>query len=489
MLKCSNCGKRIVNTAEHCYYCGREVSVSKICPKCGTSVSAASVFCKICGFFFGHSAPEKPQKDHCPKCGSEFTSGGYFCPVCGEKTEENGSDKDTIQELCISSLLRNNPVASKTESERIRYYLQLKRSLDEFMNCHTISQAQKKFALERLELYRQKLCPDYIEEQSEPCVNMDLISLLGYSDEAFRYCSDKFTVSAETYKLRNDFGLNAEFAGKKPFTALIAATMSAGKSTFINALTGKSICRTENQACTGQIHKIIGKPYEDGIVSRYGGELTLCAGDELLLSSDTDGGDEIAIGTYFNGFLGGKRVILSDSPGVNSALHHEHGALTRNIIKDMRYSMIIFLINLTNYGTDDEKAFLDYIRENLNGRKVLFVLNKVSCVNDEEESLNSIISNIRKYLSGVGFSDPLICPVDSKAAFLAKRMLLGDEFNRSVTREYDFYESFFSQNSLSEYYAEYFPDYRVYGCSNQYSKLLCDCGASFIEKIIASMAE
>lgn len=55
---------------------------------------------------------------------------------------------------------------------------------------------------------------------------------------------------------------NVRFRKKVPYRIMVTATMSAGKSTFINALIGKYACLSQNMACTSKIHSILGKAYD-----------------------------------------------------------------------------------------------------------------------------------------------------------------------------------------------------------------------------------
>ena len=86
------------------------------------------------------------------------------------------------------------------------------------------------------------------------------------------------TTQEQEYLL--NFQRNLQFRSKKPFTVMITANMSAGKSTFINALTGKHVCRSQNMACTSKINTIVNKVFEDGVSYEYDHDLVLTAGTE-----------------------------------------------------------------------------------------------------------------------------------------------------------------------------------------------------------------
>ena len=84
----------------------------------------------------------------------------------------------------------------------------------------------------------------------------------------------------------DDIKLNFDFIKEKPYKVLVTATMSAGKSTFINSITGKTVNLSQNMACTSKIHSIIGKPFEDGYSYEYDHDLELDADLDLLMDDN-----------------------------------------------------------------------------------------------------------------------------------------------------------------------------------------------------------
>src|SRR5699024_5460332 len=126
---------------------------------------------------------------------------------------------------------------------------------------------------------------------------------------------------------------NANFVNRQPLCILVTATMSAGKSTLINALTGKRISKTQNLACTSKVHVILSKPFEDDCTTEYDSDISLDATQEELFTDNTENpSNQITVSTYFKGRLGGKRILLLDTPGVNSSENAEHTEITQNAI-------------------------------------------------------------------------------------------------------------------------------------------------------------
>ena len=215
---------------------------------------------------------------------------------------------------------------------------------------------------------------------------------------------------------------NFKFNNTKPARIMITATMSAGKSTFVNALSGKYVSLSRNLACTSKIRRIINKAYEDGFSYKYDGDLIITTDEsQLREDSDENKSDSVVSATSFHGMLSGERLTIIDSPGVNSFEHPEHRKITERIITGGDYELLVYIMNATQLRTDDDKAHLSYVKNHLGGRQVIFVLNFVDEIDADSEDLSAIISRQRRYLEGNGFENPLICPLSAKAGYFSKQ--------------------------------------------------------------------
>ena len=277
---------------------------------------------------------------------------------------------------------------------------------------------------------------------------------------------------------------NIKFSSKPPFQIMVTATMSAGKSTFINALTGKRISLSQNMACTSKIHAIISKPYEDGYTYEDDYDLVLDAGkEELLNDNELNDSDEIFVSTYYNGELGGCRIIINDSPGVNYSGDNTHKKITNQLINKKNYQLLIYLMNATQLTTNDEKEHLEYVKQTVGDIPILFVINKIDTFNSEDEDIEQTLENLKKYLEASGFSNPVVCPVSSLAGYLAKRNekgLLSKIERRELYRLVDDFE----QMKLTDYYKRIFPNILIPDAEREEIQLLKNSGIRYIEKII-----
>lgn len=277
---------------------------------------------------------------------------------------------------------------------------------------------------------------------------------------------------------------NLEFIQARPYSILITATMSAGKSTLINALAGKNISLMQNMAATSKIHTIISKPFDDGVTTEYDSDISLDATkDELLTDNEDNRTSRITVSTYFDSLLCGQRMTLYDSPGVNSSENPEHTAITNKMIRSKKYNLLVYVLNATQLGTTDEEQHLALVAKAVGRRNVLFVMNKVDHLISEEESLPDIIMRQRDFLKGMGFKTPVICPVSARAAFLSKRGKK-EQLSRLERRELESYADKFAQSGLREYYEEEMDCPAISDTGDEADNLYRDCGFAYLEKII-----
>lgn len=233
---------------------------------------------------------------------------------------------------------------------------------------------------------------------------------------------------------------NKDFLSIDPIRIMVTANMSAGKSTLLNALVGKKVNKTQNDACTAKIHYIMNKPFDDNLCYKWDNILELDADYQTLMEDNPNNlKGEISVGTYFrtiNSPL--KRLLFIDTPGVNSSQDKDHKEITENTILFLsaKVDLLIYLLNGENIGTDDEKRHLLFILENYHG-KILFVVNKVDRFRKKEDSVSETIESVIRDLSDIGFETPQVVPISAYAAFLAKMNIFGEKFDEDEQDEFD----------------------------------------------------
>ncbi len=243
--------------------------------------------------------------------------------------------------------------------------------------------------------------------------------------------------------LVRQYRANREFLSKPERRIIVTANMSAGKSTLINALIGKPIARTSMEACTGNVNRIYSKPYEDGRVHFMSDEINLS--EEINMDADTDTirGVELTGHTAFASYFAGTaaqapRICLIDTPGVDAALYKEHTTITHNALLSEQYDTVLYVISPTNLGTDAEMNHLRWVAKNVAKDKVIFVLNKLDKFHEGADSVDESIASLREDLVGVGFENPVICPISAYYSYLAKLKMTGQTISEMETYEFDY---------------------------------------------------
>lgn len=445
---------------------------------------------------------------------------------------DNGKEKVRIvtqQDLFSSTqLITFNPILNESDDVRMQYYVYLKRLI------RFVKWEKRKYTKSQLAFYKRKLCGDdeppktaQITFDYRFCylLPFDLAAMCGFSQKVIKSAQTKSIIE----KIISDFPVlqgssevltmlfeaaqgkerawdqifasknfddferylrivrrNIVFIKEVPFTILITATMSAGKSTLINALIGKNISRMQNMACTSKIHTIISKSFEDGVISEDDHDLLMDATHEdLLEDNEQNKSNKITVGSYFNGSLAGKRVVLLDSPGVNSSENIEHADISYQVIKSRKYKLMLYVLNSTQLGTNDEARHLEMIRDRIGRCKIVFVMNKVDQLISEDDNIIDAIEGQRNFLVSKGFKHPIICPVSSRAAYLVKKSRQG-ELSRIERREMENYMDKFEQQGLAQYYESHLKCDPI-TTSNEADELFVNCGFAYLEKIIESI--
>ena len=250
------------------------------------------------------------------------------------------------------------------------------------------------------------------------------------------------------------FRANHRFASQQTMRIMVTATMSAGKSTLINALIGKPITRMKQEACTASLCYLYNKPFEDNRVHLLASPLNLNATYDDLLGVERESASSIA--SYFRSFVHPqRRVCLIDTPGVDSALNSGHGELTSKAIVEENYDKLIYGLNAHYLGAEGKISHLEYVYRNVPSEKIIFVINKLDSFRNKEDSISASISGVKRDLAEIGFKNPVICPVSAYFSLLLKLKQNNDMLNED---EEDIFKQHVKKFNKPEYdLSKYYP--------------------------------
>jgi len=236
----------------------------------------------------------------------------------------------------------------------------------------------------------------------------------------------------------------------------VFATMSAGKSSFINALLGYDYLPARNEATTAKITAISDNDYLDHAVG-YAvrkGQRAFCAHittDILEEWNNDDDVSEINIEGDLDGVSAASEVFtIHDTPGINYSGNAQHKKITIEHLRNSKPDIVICLLDATQMQTTDFSDALRSLKMLLDSGQqfdTLFVVNKADAVDPEKENLAAMLADAQESLEKSGFVKPVILPVSSKAARLFKMALKGvTEFTQKEKNDFALFMSLFHDN-------------------------------------------
>lgn len=243
------------------------------------------------------------------------------------------------------------------------------------------------------------------------------------------------------YLANNDLKAKQDFddALNNDFDAYVVATMSSGKSTFINAVLGQDLLPAANEATTATIAHIFDDKTQG---DAFYGERFDSNGNLIEQNNDVDlaimkawNADSETKTITLNGNIraikenNNVRLVLTDTPGPNNSQDPEHQRTTLGFIQDSkRNPLIIYVLNATQLGTNDDAQLLRLVADTMSkgGKqskdRFLFVVNKMDMFDPERgENIEEALNRVKSYLEENGIHDPNLFPVSARMAYLLRK--------------------------------------------------------------------
>ncbi|EOJ8669154.1 TPA: dynamin family protein [Providencia stuartii] len=236
-------------------------------------------------------------------------------------------------------------------------------------------------------------------------------------------------------KAKQDF----EDALNNDFDAYVVATMSSGKSTFINAMLGQDLLPAANEATTATIAHIFddkskGDAFYGERFDRNGNCIEHMDDVDLAIMKEWNADSETKTIRLTGNIRAIKennnvRLVLTDTPGPNNSQDPEHQRTTLGFIQDSkRNPLIIYVLNATQLGTNDDAQLLRLVADTMSkgGKqskdRFLFVVNKMDMFDPERgENIEEALNRVKSYLEENGIHDPNLFPVSARMAYLLRK--------------------------------------------------------------------
>lgn len=224
------------------------------------------------------------------------------------------------------------------------------------------------------------------------------------------------------------------------FEVCVVATMSAGKSTLINAMLGKKLMPSTYGACLTSITNIKDEEYGDFCAEVYDKNGNLLEEHEHLNYTTMErlNGDSNVSEIHVFGkipFVCADQttkekeisLILIDTPGPNNSRNPEHGKKQREMLGKSSKGLVLYVMT-GEFGTNDDNMLLARVAESMAMRgkqskdRFIFVVNKLDDRKKEDGSIEQTLEKVRSYLKSYGISNPNLFPAAALPALNIRLM-------------------------------------------------------------------
>lgn len=224
-------------------------------------------------------------------------------------------------------------------------------------------------------------------------------------------------------------------AFSEQFDVNVAATMSAGKSTLINALLGKKLMPSKQGACTATITRI--RDDNDGTYKatthdENGNDLDSFSSIDYELMTALNKNpsvNEIRIDGDIP-FVDAKEgsLVLIDTPGPDNARTDKHRKVTEEALGKSSKTLVLFVMNGDKLHDDAQDLFLHKIAKSMSvggkqsRERFIFVINKMDDYDEEDDNIEGeTLPDTVRYLEEMGIENPNIFPAAALPALLIRR--------------------------------------------------------------------
>ncbi|MFB9868777.1 dynamin family protein [Vreelandella sulfidaeris] len=228
-------------------------------------------------------------------------------------------------------------------------------------------------------------------------------------------------------------------AFNRDFDVYVVGTMSSGKSTLINAMLGRDLLPSANEASTATIARITDNDQmpDHFKAKRYNRSSQLVGEEDNAdqgLLKDWNGMDDTQLIDIEGNIVAIQerpdvRLVLTDTPGPNNSQDEEHQLTTMGFVQDSnRNPLILYVLNASQLGTNDDRNLLGLVAESM--RKVgkqskdrfIFVVNKMDVFDPESgEHPSQVLARVKQYLIDNDILNPLIYPASANLTRLIRK--------------------------------------------------------------------
>lgn len=272
------------------------------------------------------------------------------------------------------------------------------------------------------------------------------------SHEPAKETADKETLIDEVFQeilegeiaeLKSDDIKNAfKEAKSDEFEVCVVATMSAGKSTLVNAMLREKLMPSKQEACTAIITRIKDTDSEEWKAEVFDKEgkgikpsdkLDKLTYEIMKELNENENVSEIKVSGNIP-FVTAEEtsLVLIDTPGPNNARELNHGKTQNDFLKKSSKALVLYIMEPTFVSGDNDKT-LRHVADSMsvNGKKskdrFIFVVNKLDDrkQEDSDNDMYNTLKNIRDYLGKHKIENPNLFPIAALPALNIRLMTKG----------------------------------------------------------------
>ncbi|MGP1599089.1 dynamin family protein [Peptoanaerobacter stomatis] len=227
-----------------------------------------------------------------------------------------------------------------------------------------------------------------------------------------------------------------EMAKSSDFEVNVVATMSAGKSTLINALLQRKLMPSKQEACTATITEIKDNDSDYFNAKVYDSANNLIQSYDNLslnimnsLNSNPDVSKIKIEGDIPFVTADDVSLVIVDTPGPNNSRDQNHKEATYRMLSESSKMLVLYILNATQLAVNDDYNLLSHVAESMKvgGKqsrdRFIFVVNKLDDFRKGEDSVESAITKVREYLKDNGIENPNIYPASALTALNIRTIL------------------------------------------------------------------
>lgn len=240
-----------------------------------------------------------------------------------------------------------------------------------------------------------------------------------------------------------------QHAKSSDFEVCVVATMSAGKSTLINAMLRTKLMPSKQEACTAIITRIKdctqeNIPFKADI---YDKNEKLSETHENLtyktmerLNSDKNISFINVAGNIPFVSSDNMSLVLIDTPGPNNSRDENHRKVQSEFLGKSSKALVLYIIT-GEFGTDDDNALLRRVSDSMavGGKqskdRFIFVVNKLDDRKKEDGDTNQTLEHVRAYLKTHGIVNPNIFPAAALPALNLRMIASGADVDEDTRDE------------------------------------------------------